>query len=128
MRGDRQVFARGLAIALGKKLQLALMAAFPRLKALSQEFDIIGQVAASPNRDRVAFADAYPLLDAWIRDEAEAYWANPVAGFSDTHLSRAAVDMYKMVGLLPIGDTPRFGGSQYVSDWWRHTDLETKRR
>jgi alpha-galactosidase len=72
--------------------------------------------------------DAYPLLDAWIAAEAEAYWARPVAGFSDTHLSRAAIDLYRLVGLLPIGDTPRFGGSQYVSDWWRHTDLETKRR
>ena len=72
--------------------------------------------------------DAYPLLDAWIEHEAEAYWAKPVTRFSDTQLSRAAVDMYRMFGLFPIGDTPRFGGSQFISSWWYHTDLETKRR
>lgn len=72
--------------------------------------------------------DAYPLLDAWIEQEAEAYWARPVTRFSDTHLSRAAVDMYRLFGLFPIGDTPRFGGSQFVSNWWYHTDFETKRR
>jgi alpha-galactosidase len=72
--------------------------------------------------------DAYPLIDAWIEHEAEAYWARPVARFSDTQMSRAAVDMYRSFGLFPIGDTPRFGGSQWVSSWWYHTDLETKRR
>jgi alpha-galactosidase len=72
--------------------------------------------------------DAYPLLDAWIANEAEAYWARPVDRFSDTQLSRAAVDMYRMFGLFPIGDTPRFGGSQFISSWWYHPDYETKRR
>ncbi len=71
--------------------------------------------------------DAYPLLDAWIRDEAEAYWARPIARFSDTQLSRAAIDMYRTFGAMPIGDTPRFGGNQYVSSWWYHTDLAAKR-
>jgi len=32
------------------------------------------------------------------------------------------VHMYRMYGLLPIGDTPRSGG------WWYHTDIDTKRR
>ena len=72
--------------------------------------------------------DAYPLLDAWIATEAAAYWAQPVGRFSDTQLSRAAIDMYRMFGLFPIGDTPRFGGSQFISSWWYHTDFETKRR
>jgi alpha-galactosidase len=72
--------------------------------------------------------DAYPLIDAWIANEAEAYWAQPVSRFSDTQMSRAAVDMYRMFGLFPIGDTPRFGGSQFISSWWYHPDLETKRR
>lgn len=72
--------------------------------------------------------DAYPLLDAWIANEAETYWARPVERFSDTQFSRAAVDMYRMFGLFPIGDTPRFGGSQFISSWWYHPDLETKSR
>jgi alpha-galactosidase len=72
--------------------------------------------------------DAYPLLDAWIANEAEAYWSHPVTRFSDTQMSRAAIDMYRAFGLLPIGDTPRFGGSQWVSSWWYHSDLAAKRR
>ncbi|MGB3305591.1 MAG: hypothetical protein WBA63_05350 [Thermomicrobiales bacterium] len=72
--------------------------------------------------------DAYSLLDEWIAERAADYWATPVTRFSDTQLSRAAVDMYRMFGLFPIGDTPRFGGSQYLSSWWYHRDLATKRR
>lgn len=72
--------------------------------------------------------DAYPLLDAWIEHEAAAYWARPVTRFSDTQLSPAAVDMYRMFGFFPIGDTPRFGGSQFISSWWYHTNLDAKRR
>ena len=72
--------------------------------------------------------DAYPLIDVWIENEAERYWAEPVTRYSDTQMSRAAIDMYRMFGFLPIGDTPRFGGSQFISSWWYHTDLEIKRR
>jgi alpha-galactosidase len=70
--------------------------------------------------------DAYPLIDAWIEHAAERYWSRPPVNFADTQMSRASVDMYRMYGLFPIGDTTRFGGSQYVSQWWMHTDLETK--
>jgi alpha-galactosidase len=79
--------------------------------------------------------DAYPLVDEWIASRGEAYWnldvaALPVAPGStrtgelarawDIAMSRAAVHMYRMYGLLPIGDTPRQGG------WWYHTDIETR--
>ncbi|MGI8486258.1 MAG: alpha-glucosidase AglA [Thermomicrobiales bacterium] len=72
--------------------------------------------------------DAYPLIDDWIAQNAADYWKTPVTRFSDTQLSRAAVDMYRMFGLFPIGDTPRFGGFQYLSSWWYHHDLATKQR
>ncbi len=72
--------------------------------------------------------DAYPLIDAWIEHESATSWSTPVTRFSDTQMSRAAVDMYRMLGLFPIGDTPRFGGSQWVSSWWYHPDLATKQR
>jgi alpha-galactosidase len=83
--------------------------------------------------------DAYPLVDEWVATAAEAYWANdnPVE-MNDTiaarwstgelarawniDLSRAAVHMYHMFGLLPIGDTPRRGG------WWYHADFDAKLR
>jgi alpha-galactosidase/6-phospho-beta-glucosidase family protein len=37
-------------------------------------------------------------------------------------MSRGAIQQYRMVGYLPVGDTPRAGG------WWYHTDFDTKRR
>ena len=66
--------------------------------------------------------DAYPLLDEWIQKKAESHWRTytPANEF-DTQMSRAAVDMYRMYGLFPIGDTVR-GGS-----WKYHYDLKTKK-
>lgn len=66
--------------------------------------------------------DAYPLLDRWIEEEAEAYWAQPGRTFRDNQMSRAAIHQYRHFGYMPIGDTPRFAG------WWYHTDLATKQR
>ncbi|MGB9717206.1 MAG: alpha-glucosidase/alpha-galactosidase [Thermoproteota archaeon] len=69
--------------------------------------------------------DAYPLIDDWIRNRAEEYWrvwredqVNPF----DVQMSPAAVDMYRIYGLFPVGDTVR-GGT-----WKYHWDLETKRK
>ncbi|NBT96146.1 MAG: hypothetical protein EBT47_14375, partial [Chloroflexi bacterium] len=39
----------------------------------------------------------------------------------DIQMSRGVIDMYRMHGLMPIGDTPRLVG------WWYHTDLATKK-
>jgi alpha-galactosidase len=66
--------------------------------------------------------DVYPLIDAWIENEAEAYWANDDRGFGANQMRRAAIHQYKLFGLMPIGDTPRMVG------WWYHTDLATKQR
>ena len=66
--------------------------------------------------------DAYPVLDEWIRRKAERHWSThtPSDEF-DIQMSRAAVDMYQLYGLFPIGDTVR-GGS-----WKYHYDLKTKK-
>jgi alpha-galactosidase len=68
--------------------------------------------------------DVYPMIDAWIENEAEAYWVEmEKAGRTiPAQLSKSAVHQYRMFGLMPIGDTPRSGG------WWYHTDLETRVR
>jgi alpha-galactosidase len=67
--------------------------------------------------------DAYPLLEAWIENEAPEYWETHVATRThDTQMSRGAIHQYKLYGLMPIGDTPRRGG------WWFHIDKETKMR
>lgn len=65
--------------------------------------------------------DAYPLLDDWIATKAAEYWRTHLLG-REAQLSPAAVHQYQMVGLFPIGDTPRRGG------WWYHIDLATKKR
>ena len=67
--------------------------------------------------------DLYPLIDRWIDEEADDYWATFKGRFSASQLSRAAVDHYRRVGLMPIGDAART-----FSEWYYHTDLETKRR
>jgi len=68
--------------------------------------------------------DAYPLLDEWIKNEAEKYWKrwrrrqkNPF----DIQMSPAAVDMYKTYGLFPVGDSVREG------TWKYHWNLRTKK-
>jgi len=67
--------------------------------------------------------DAYPILDAWIEKNSEAYWEEKQKnGGIPVQMSPAAIHQYKMYGLMPVGDTPRRGG------WWYHTDLETRKR
>ncbi|HKZ93169.1 MAG TPA: alpha-glucosidase/alpha-galactosidase [Candidatus Bathyarchaeia archaeon] len=71
--------------------------------------------------------DAYPLIDEWIKNKAERYWKSREylqgSPWSVEQLSPAAVDMYRMSGLFPIGDTLRS-----ASPWWYHSDLEAKKR
>lgn len=63
----------------------------------------------------------YPILDKWIEEESEAYWAKDGFRFDRTHLSRATIDIYRKVGYLPLGDTTRGHAV-----WWYNTDFETK--
>jgi alpha-galactosidase len=67
--------------------------------------------------------DLYPRIDRWIEEQADAYWAGFQGRFGETQLSRAAIDHYRRVGLMPIGDA-----SRTFSEWYYHTDLPTKRR
>jgi len=67
--------------------------------------------------------DAYPLIDEWIDTRAKEYWRTWDGAPTDVQMSPAAVSLYRMFGLFPIGDTPRFAGA-----WWHHVDLETKKR
>lgn len=67
--------------------------------------------------------DAYPILNDWIKNKAESYWEEmQKRGGIPAQMSPAAINQYKMFGLMPVGDTPRGGG------WWYHTDLETRKR
>ncbi|GHT99316.1 alpha-glucosidase [Spirochaetia bacterium] len=66
--------------------------------------------------------DAYPLIDEWIKTKAEAYWKRPDPYFMDNQMSRAAVELYQLYGLFPIGDTPR------MVAWWHNDSLESKKK
>ena len=66
--------------------------------------------------------DAYPLIDDWIANKAEAYWNSPHRLQNTYQLCEAAVHQYRLFGLVPIGDTPRHGG------WWYHNSLKDKKR
>ena len=67
--------------------------------------------------------DLYPRLDRWITEEGPDYWRTFQGAYSDTQLSRGAIDHYRRVGLMPIGDAART-----FSEWYYHTDLATERR
>jgi alpha-galactosidase len=69
------------------------------------------------------YRDAYPLLDEWIKNSSTSYWRYevPPKNEFDVHMSRAAVDMYRLYGLFPVGDTTRSGS------WKYHYDLDTKK-
>lgn len=66
--------------------------------------------------------DAYPLIDKWARNDAEELWKNHDLGLWTETVSPAAVDMYKIYGRYPIGDTAR------CFTWKYHYDLETAKR
>ncbi|MBS7657387.1 alpha-glucosidase/alpha-galactosidase [Candidatus Bathyarchaeota archaeon] len=69
--------------------------------------------------------DAYPLIDEWIETKAEDYWKNWEGNWGDGQMSRAAVSLYKMFGLFPIGDTVQ---QNPTIAWWHYVDLETQKR
>ena len=67
--------------------------------------------------------DAYPALNDWIEKRAADYWASPECPISDD-LGPKAVDVYKRVGLFPIGDTVTPGGGSSLH--YYHADKETE--
>jgi len=66
--------------------------------------------------------DAYPLIDEWIETKSGQYWSDYHPHYGHNQMSRAAVGVYKLTWLFPIGDTPRRGA------WWFQPDLEAKKR
>jgi alpha-galactosidase/6-phospho-beta-glucosidase family protein len=73
-------------------------------------------------KDKNTGENLYPMIDKWIKNESEEFWKNHDLGLWDETLSPASVDMYKMYGLYPIGDTTR------SFTWKYHYNLETAKR
>ena len=66
--------------------------------------------------------NGYHLIDEWIKEKSNIFWKDYILGPWEETLSKAAVDMYHLYGLYPLGDTPRSG------TWKYHYNLETKER
>lgn len=64
--------------------------------------------------------DAYPLIDEWIENKSEDFWRDHVLGLWQETANRAAVDIYRLYELYPLGDTARSG------TWKYHRNLKTK--
>jgi alpha-galactosidase len=73
-------------------------------------------------RNKETGEDAYPLVDDWVANKAKGFWDNHDLSIWQETLSPASVDMYKIYGLYPIGDTAR------SFTWKYHYDLETSKR
>jgi alpha-galactosidase len=73
-------------------------------------------------KNKTTGENEYPLIDAWIENKAEEFWAHHDLTLWEETVSPGAVDMYKTYGLYPIGDTAR------SFTWKYHYDLETGRR
>jgi len=73
--------------------------------------------------------DAYPRLDEWIRETAD-HWLRtflPHAKNVDYQLSRAAFDLYRRFGVMPIGDTTR-ASTPELSRYGYHDSPEDEER
>ncbi len=73
-------------------------------------------------KNRETGEDLYPAIDRWAKNDAPELWKNHDLGLWTETLSPAAVDMYKIYGRYPIGDTAR------CFSWKYHYDLETAKR
>jgi len=73
-------------------------------------------------RNKLTGENVYPVIDSWIKDGARQFWNNHNLGLWEETISPAAVDMYRLYGLYPIGDTAR------SFTWKYHYDLETAKK
>lgn len=66
--------------------------------------------------------DVMPRWEEWVREKSAAYFAT--CQESD-HMGPKPVDLYKRMGVIPIGDTATVGGGTW--GWWYHTDETTEK-
>jgi alpha-galactosidase len=67
--------------------------------------------------------DAFPLWREWVREKSAAYFET--CGESD-HMGPKPVDVYRRMGVIPIGDTATVGGGAW--GWWYHQDDAAEKR
>ncbi len=67
--------------------------------------------------------NALPLIDKWMAEKAPAYWE---ACHNSDDVGPKPFDVYRRLGVFPIGDTANPGGGAWP--FWYHTDSETEKR
>ncbi|HEY0009759.1 MAG TPA: hypothetical protein VGB55_13605 [Tepidisphaeraceae bacterium] len=67
--------------------------------------------------------NAFPLLDQWIAEKGEAYWASGSDKVRWGTLGRKLIDLYRIHGVLPIGDTAHWIANNWPW-WYSGTDTE----
>ena len=69
--------------------------------------------------------DIFPLLDQWLASNAKAYWdrsgQRPLGG----PMSPKSTDLYRQLGVVPIGDTANWTGASWP--WWYHSDPDVEK-
>jgi alpha-galactosidase len=67
--------------------------------------------------------DAYPILLDWVQKKSTQFFDSPECSPSD-EMGPKVVDIFKRVGMFPIGDTATPGGDSYFR--WYHLDRATE--
>ncbi len=99
--------------------------------ALGEEFDSSRLTFEAPGVNHFIWLtkmyyegqDVMPLFHDWVEKKSAAYFETC---HESDHMGPKPVDIYRRMGVVPIGDTATVGGGAW--GWWYHTDPETERR
>lgn len=69
--------------------------------------------------------NAFPILDKWIEEKSQSYWTG-LEYPGGSALSPKAMDLYKTLGAVPIGDTSHWTGGLWP--YWYHSDPDEEKR
>jgi alpha-galactosidase len=67
--------------------------------------------------------DAMPLIDKWIKKKSKTFWKT--CTYCDK-MGKKPIDLYKIYGVFPIGDTANPGGGTWGS--WYHTSKSVEKK
>jgi alpha-galactosidase len=70
--------------------------------------------------------DVFPLLDQWLANEAKAHWERSGQQALVGPMSPKSTDLYRQLGVVPIGDTANWTGASWP--WWYHSDADVEKQ
>jgi len=66
--------------------------------------------------------DVMPMFHEWVEKKSPAYFETC---HTSDHMGPKPVDIYRRMGVVPVGDTATVGGGAW--GWWYHTDEATEK-